>query len=219
MTTVPYIDLPLCAMHEVPTIMAQVPSYPIACANWKDFPYTPIVQVKIAHTPSHLLLHYHVQEKNIRAKCTQPNQEVWKDSCVEFFISLDNRKTYYSFEFNCIGTPLLRYNTAPNVGSLATTAVMDKMIISSVMDRNFADAKSRDVVWQLTAAIPFTCFFAHRVVSLSGKVVHANFYKCGDELEEPHFLSMFPISTPKPNFHCPNFFGELAFATSNHLNL
>jgi hypothetical protein len=37
----------------------------------------------------------------------------------------------------------------------------------------------------------------------------ANFYKCGDETPEPHFLSWNPIDLPKPNFHVPQFFGQL----------
>ena len=37
------------------------------------------------------------------------------------------------------------------------------------------------------------------------------FYKCGDKLQTPHFLSWNPIDLPKPDFHCPAFFGLLQF--------
>jgi len=46
---------------------------------------------------------------------------------------------------------------------------------------------------------------------LNGKTMRANFYKCGDKLQTPHFLSWAPIDLPKPKFHCPEFFGELVF--------
>ena len=39
--------------------------------------------------------------------------------------------------------------------------------------------------------------------------IRANFYKCGDKTAHPHFLSWSPVSTEKPDFHRPEFFGEL----------
>ena len=36
-----------------------------------------------------------------------------------------------------------------------------------------------------------------------------NFYKCADETMNPHFVSWSPIDLPEPNFHCPEFFGEI----------
>jgi hypothetical protein len=65
-----------------------------------------------------------------------------------------------------------------------------------------------DFTWQLLVAIPYACFFAHQVSDLRGQTLFGNVYKCGDELPDPHFLSLFPIHTPTPNFHVPEFFGE-----------
>jgi len=211
MIQVPYIDAHLSSIYDVSAgVLAQLPSHPIACASWKEFPYTPDVEVKIAHTPSHLLLHYHVREKCIRAKYTEPNTAVWTDSCVEFFISFD-KKTYYNFELSCIGTPLLRYNTAPHVGTFASLDTIGRLLVNSSLGKSAIGLKNGSFAWQLTVAIPYACFFAHSLSSLKNVTAHANFYKCGNELEEPHFLSMFPIGTPKPDFHCPSCFGELVF--------
>jgi hypothetical protein len=41
--------------------------------------------------------------------------------------------------------------------------------------------------------------------------IKANFYKCGDELQTPHFLSWNPIEIDQPDFHRPDFFGTLEF--------
>ena len=57
--------------------------------------------------------------------------------------------------------------------------------------------------------IPAECYFHHQITDLSGMTIRANFYKCGDKLQQPHFLSWNPISTPRPNFHVPQFFGTL----------
>ena len=41
------------------------------------------------------------------------------------------------------------------------------------------------------------------------KAVRGNFYKCGDKTAHPHFVSWNPVGTPSPDFHRPEFFGEL----------
>ncbi|MFA5695554.1 MAG: carbohydrate-binding family 9-like protein, partial [Proteiniphilum sp.] len=45
--------------------------------------------------------------------------------------------------------------------------------------------------------------------SLSRQQIRANFYKCGDETAEPHYISWSPIDLPAPDFHAPQFFGLL----------
>ena len=53
--------------------------------------------------------------------------------------------------------------------------------------------------------------FNENSIIVDGKEIRANFYKCGDELDKPHYLSWNPINLEKPNFHCPEFFGTLFF--------
>jgi hypothetical protein len=202
----------LQTIEDVPAqALAALAAHPVACVNWKTYPYAPEVAVKIAHTPSHLLLQYHVREKSIRAQYTQCNQAVWTDSCVEFFVSLDGKKTYYNFEFNCIGTPLLRHNVRPHEGPIATPELLSVILTKSSLGKRSIAVQQGDFTWQLLVAIPYACFFAHQVSDLREQTLFGNVYKCGDELPDPHFLSLFPIHTPTPNFHVPEFFGELVF--------
>jgi hypothetical protein len=63
--------------------------------------------------------------------------------------------------------------------------------------------------WSLYLEIPKHLLRFDAKESLSQKIFKANFYKCGDLTDEPHFLSWNPISAPKPNFHVPQFFGQL----------
>ena len=42
-----------------------------------------------------------------------------------------------------------------------------------------------------------------------GEVLKGNFYKCGDKTAIPHFGMWSPIDSEKPNFHQPQFFGEM----------
>jgi hypothetical protein len=41
--------------------------------------------------------------------------------------------------------------------------------------------------------------------------IMGNFYKCADETISPHYLSWNPIDAPAPDFHRPEFFGEIHF--------
>jgi hypothetical protein len=54
-------------------------------------------------------------------------------------------------------------------------------------------------------------FEFHQLKSLKNIKCKANFYKCGDELSQPHYLSWNNIKSGKPNFHLPEFFGEINF--------
>ena len=61
--------------------------------------------------------------------------------------------------------------------------------------------------WRVTVLIPFELVGADPE-NLPEKL-RANFYKCGDKTAHPHFLSWNPVGTPAPDFHRPDFFGEL----------
>ena len=47
--------------------------------------------------------------------------------------------------------------------------------------------------------------------TFAGLQARGNFYKCGDRLPVPHYLSWAPIGTPKPDFHRPEYFDRLIF--------
>jgi hypothetical protein len=213
MITVPFLQIPdVHLLHgKVLQELESVNPNRIACVNWEKFPYAPEVNVKVAQTSTYLILQYQVREKSIRAKYSHFNEAVWNDSCVEFFVSFDDRKTYYNFEFNCIGTPLLRYNLKPDEGLLASPLVLSRIKTRSTLGSKPFEIKNGDFSWELTIAIPYSSFFEHQFKNLQKRAVHVNFYKCGDELEEPHFLSLFPIHTPIPNFHVPEFFQQIEF--------
>ena len=65
--------------------------------------------------------------------------------------------------------------------------------------------------WTLRLSVPLTTFIYDDLPTLSGVQARANFYKCGDGLTRPHFLTAFLIHLPKPDFHCPQFFQPIMF--------
>jgi hypothetical protein len=183
----------------------------IEMVNWKEYQYLPEVTVQIAYNEDELFLQYHVKEQSVKAEITESNGKVWTDSCVEFFLSPEGNDEYYNLEMTCIGTALLGYKGS---GLESIHATEDQLAtirrISSLGNLPFKERKE-PTEWKIAIAIPWESYFKHNINPVSGKKMRGNFYKCGDELNVPHFVSWTKIITEKPNFHAPEFFGGLEF--------
>lgn len=193
------------------TLNLEVTPLPLETINWEEFPYKPEVSVQIAWNGEELFLQYQVAEQSVKAEISQSNGKVWTDSCVEFFLSPEGNNEYYNLEMNCIGTALLGHRKAGE----PTVHASDEQIatirrISSLGSTPFAERKEPST-WQITMAIPWKVFFKHDLKPVKGTKMRGNFYKCGDGLSVPHFVSWTKIKTPKPSFHAPEFFGGLEF--------
>lgn len=180
-------------------------------ANWSNFPYKPEVSFKIGHSGTEIYLQYLVKEKYIKAKYKNDNDPVWTDSCVEFFFSPVDDGSYYNVEFNCIGTALIGFGTSKQNRQRAGIEITSKIERNSSLGNDTIESKEGDFSWTLTLVIPASAFHKHNIENFSGMKARGNFYKCGDEVKVAHYLSWKPINFERPNFHLPEFFGELAF--------
>ncbi len=190
----------------------QKPRVNIDNCNWeKEFPYSPSANFSVAHDDDALYIRFRVIEQCTMALVSEDNGEVWTDSCVEFFVAFDD-SGYYNFEFNCIGKMLFAFRKEKPSPEYAPTDVM-AMIgrVSTLPDECFEERTGDELDWELNVRIPKEAFFKHNINSFTGLEARANFYKCGDNLSKPHFLSWAPIATDTPNFHIPEFFGVLKF--------
>lgn len=190
----------------------QVVYQPVANANWKDaYPYCPQVEFGIAYTDKALLMHYRVTEESVRAVAGHDNGPVWEDACVEFFSMPGGDDVYYNVECNCVGTLLIGAGATRSNRQHAPQEVLSQVSRWSSLGRADFEERIGECSWEVALVMPFSAFFLHDIRSFEGKDVRANFYKCGDKLSHPHFLSWNPIDLPKPDFHCPAFFGKLYF--------
>lgn len=178
---------------------------------WQHEGDKPTVYVAMAHDDAHIYLQYTVQENSIIAKTTTNNGPVWQDSCVELFIMPEADGIFYNFEFNCIGAKLLYAGKTRNERTPADDATIDKIITESTLGHEPFEEKKGYFDWTLTVVIPLSCFFQHTIKTLKGKTSKGNFYKCGDGLSQPHYLAWNNIETPNPDFHTPQYFGEIMF--------
>ncbi len=282
-------------------LFAVAKSEPVAldCSNWSDVaPYKPGVVLRAFHTGSDLVLRFDVLEKCTAAREVNFGGDVYKDSCVEFFLDPDGEgRRYYNFESSCIGVMHNGYHELPGFKVPATEELYEQVLAYTSVgyepfdeivagehrhhcchhhdeeggeehhcchhhdeeggeehhcchhhdeeggeehhcchhdeeggeehhcchhdeeggeehhccchDQGPADPNN---YWHITLVIPITALFMDKYESWAElKNARCNFYKCGDGLSKPHYLSWAPVRTEKPNFHTPQFFAEVEF--------
>lgn len=183
----------------------------IGHCNWPDsYPYSPKVYFYALHDGDKMYLKYSVEEQSVMALTTQDGGAVWTDSCVEFFCSFDN-SGYYNLETSAAGVALLAFRKTKPEAVSASSDILRGIVRHSSLGDAPIEERLGNQSWELLLEIPKESFFRHSFSTLSGLCFRANFYKCGDNLSVPHFLSWAPINSETPNFHQPQFFADVEF--------
>ena len=186
----------------------RVESHEVACVNWAEYPYTPKVNVRIAHSDDALVVMFEVEEEHLRGVAMSATENVWEDSCVEFFVESPVGDGYYNFEVNCIGTLLAAHRQTRTDAQMFSDEEMAQIRHFGSLAKAPIDSRGEGQKWWMVEVIPFSLLGLQK----APKSLRCNFYKCGDKCDQPHFLSWSPIDKPEPNFHCPEFFGEVIMA-------
>lgn len=203
-------DIP--SLEEISAIMdTQKARIQIDTLNWKGYDYKPDVSLAISYSDREVFLKYYITEDYFKAEKTQSNEMVCEDSCVEFFVSPEDDGIYYNIEFNAIGTCLLGTGYDRSTSKRADPAVISKIRRLSSEGSGPVKEKTGKHSWTITVAIPFEVFFRHKIKDIKGKTFRANFYKCGDKLTVPHYVTWNPVGTGNPDYHQPGYFGMLRF--------
>ncbi|WP_276496642.1 carbohydrate-binding family 9-like protein [Pontibacter litorisediminis] len=188
----------------------QLPAQRIDVAPWADGGKPAEATFTIAHHADCLYLKYKVAEETVLARYRSINDPVYRDSCVEFFVCFANDSAYYNIEANCLGTCLVGYGPDRHNRKQLPAALISGIEHHAHLRvlNNGHTGKS----WELTLRIPAALFEAQSFASFEGLQARGNFYKCGDDLPEPHYLAWNPIEAPEPDFHRPEHFGSIVFA-------
>lgn len=215
-TTIPYLScLQGVSLKEVAEGLAtRVASCEIACANWQaEYPYQPRTTVHLARTDVFLYVLFSVEAEQVRALHTRDLEAVCEDSCVEFFLANAENTRYWNFEFNAIGTcnASVRKDKKTDVRRLNETELRSIVRFPSLGTAPIADTGA-PVAWSLLVGIPLALIGCEEEIP---PTLRGNFYKCGDKTLRPHYLSWNPIPTPAPNYHLPQYFGELRIGAWN----
>ena len=188
-------------------------SFRLECLNWpEEFPYKPEVRLEISHSGDSIHLEYRVDEATVRALQATPGGFVYEDSCVEFFFQPDPADPhYYNFEWNPIGTLYLAWRTGRQDPEHAPAEVLSLVKAEGSLGCEPFAERPAEGPWTLKIDIPVKALWHSDIKSLDGLRARANFYKCGDGLATPHYVSWAPISTANPDYHRPEFFAPLEF--------
>lgn len=171
---------------------------------WDKSGYRPRTVATLTRLPHSLKVHFVSWETPVRAVQTQHNTDVYCDSCVEMFIQPDPEADmrYINFEVNPNGAVYCAVNTPGGDRVKLPVQVINTFQAKTAV---YADR------WEAELCIPAKVLqdvypaYAHQ----AGTRIRGNFYKCGDKTEHPHFGCWQPIAWPVPNFHLPEFFGEI----------
>ena len=176
--------------------------------NWPEkCPSRPLASFVAAYSSTGIYVDFLVRCNYLRAENYTDQSPVSEDSCVEFFIDPKGDGEYWNFEFNCIGTiNASRRFERPNPTRLSTEQLSEIKRYSSCGTRPFCEMEGL-FTWNLLIFIPFS-LIGLDPDNLPEKI-SGNFYKCASATSEPHYLSWNPILTPTPDFHQPQFFGDI----------
>ena len=286
-------------VNPLPFAWESIPEINIDCFLWEDNDYKPKTKAKLFYTDTHFHVFFKSFEEEIKVAYFNMDDDVYKDSCVEFFIKpnpdMDDR--YFNFEMNSVGALLLglgvdRYNrermkldnpfevfgistsvtrgtvenynnqltgncddalpgncngipeercrdelhddccngaarsycnstaqrccnnTTQNCddGSISTGGCFDTTVcIPSLTDDGSTHSCYNGKFWTVEYSIPFSFIeeYFGKLDIRPGFRFKGNFYKCGDETKYTHYGCWNPIKVASPDFHRPEFFGDL----------
>ncbi len=178
----------------------------------------PRTQVRLVHDGAALHGIFRVEDRFVRCVRTGYFAEVWKDSCVEFFVQPLAGRGYLNFEFNCGGAFLCSHIRDPERvpgGFKDFTKIPPEVggairVVSSLPPAVDPEVTT-PVVWTLRFVIPRTVFehCLGPLGGLAGQAWRGNFYKCAEEVSHPHWAAWSPVD--RFDFHRPGCFGRLRF--------
>lgn len=190
----------------------------VDCRRPEGSPHHPRTFCKLLYDDTNIYGIFRVEDQYVRSIHTLFQSEVWKDSCVEFFVQPKVDGGYFNFEFNCGGALLASYVTNPTrVNGILQefqplTPADDRQIRRFSSLAKLVDPEMPEpIVWHLEFSIPFAILekYAGPPGAVAGQIWRANFYKCGNETSHPHWLSWAPLR--ERNFHDPASFGSIEF--------
>lgn len=133
---------------------------------------------------------------------------VCADSCVEFFIMTNEEGVYINFEFNILGYVNASRRTGRNNSTplLPDEIAMIKREPTYHADGPFVFEDLEDDTWIITVNIPWALI---GITPEPGMTLRGNFQACSDDATPPYYQTWSPIETPQPDYHRPEFFGNI----------
>lgn len=178
--------------------------------NWKEFRgYDPKAEFQMAHNEENIFIKLTAHNDFIVSECKNINDMVCGDSCMEAFFIIPSRPdTYFNFEFNSDGVMFLGCGKSRSGRTTVDPEIIKKYV--TVMAEADKIPHNQRGKWSVTAIINKAIFPVLVDTEFASGVGKGSFYKCGDRVI-PHFIAWNKIDMDHPDFHRPEFFGDLIF--------
>ena len=171
--------------------------------------------VRMLYDARALYVQFRCRDRHLSAVETRLNGDVYLDSCVELFAMPDPPAgAYFNLEVNCCGCLHLGWGPGRAGRRLVGPEPARRLRIATSVPTATKDESPADRSWWVAAALAFRALGDFAGVKLRprpGDVWRANCYRCGGRTD-PQYAVWNPIDWPQPDYHRPEFFGELAFA-------
>jgi hypothetical protein len=180
--------------------------------------HRPETFARLMHDDVHIHGIFRVRDQFVRSVRREYFDEVRKDSCVEFFIQPRAGGGYFNLEMNAGGAHLCSFiedptrvqggfkkftRLPPEIGrSICVRSSLPKVVDPEIAER---------IDWEIKFAIPFVLFehYVGKLDEVIGQTWRGNFFKCAQEVSQPHWASWCPVD--EFNFHLPRCFGFIRF--------
>ena len=199
-------------------VWANAETLEIRCFRPESGEHRPKTWARLLYDEEGLHGIFRVEDRYVRCVRQNYQDEVWKDSCVEFFTKPKAGRGYFNFEFNCGGAFLCSYIRNPErtpggfkdyvkLSGEAGSRIQVHSSLPSRLDPEIAEP----VTWTLQFMIPWSVFEEHVGVlgEISSQRWRGNFFKCAEEVSHPHWAAWAEVD--EFNFHLPRCFGRIRF--------
>jgi hypothetical protein len=199
-------------------VWRHAPPLAVDCRRPEGSSHQPRTLCKLLYNDRNIYGIFRVEDQYVRSVHTGFQSDVWKDSCVEFFVQPKVDGGYFNFEFNAGGTLLASHVIDP---ARVDGRLKEFQPLASSDDREIRRFSTlapvvepeipTPMIWHLEFSIPFAVLekYAGPIGAVAGQIWQANFYKCGNETSHPHWLSWSPLR--ERNFHDSSSFGQIEF--------
>lgn len=148
-------------------------------------------------------------EDDIRCECTKRDDPVYTDSCLELFLMpVKDDSRYINFEVNPKGVYLSQIGTCRNDRVFIKELTSLEPVIAPM---EISEDGKKAWGYEIIISEEFISELYQTDFSVCETAIKGNFYKCGDSAKFPHYGSHFPVKTENPDFHRPEFFGDIIF--------
>ena len=166
----------------------------------ESFPSPYTTKARAVHSDSGITVLLTTDEWPIRVTAMSHGDTICDDSCMEMFFTPNSvDRDYMNFEINPAGVALTAIGEKRNPGRRKIDIRTEGVKIESKIIPESG--------WSVMLYIPYTFLLKH--FSACEKIIRANFTKCGNLTVRKHYSTWNPIPTPAPDYHRPEYFGEI----------